>query len=66
MSKVKELKTAIDSLPEKDFAQLRHWFAEKDWKKWDDEIEKDSKAGKLDFLAREAFNEKSKGKLKEL
>lgn len=66
MLKVDEIKKAIESLPEKDFVQLRHWFSEKDWKKWDRQIEVDSGAGKLDFLVREALDEKRERKLKDL
>lgn len=66
MLKVDEIKTAIEKLPEEDFVQLRRWFWEKDWQKWDKQIEVDSEMGKLDFLIEEAFDEKKKGKLREL
>lgn len=66
MSTVSEIKEAIETLPEKDYVQLRQWFSEKDWGKWDKQILVDSEAGKLDFLIKEALEEKSKGKLKEL
>jgi len=66
MLKVDEIKKAIESLPEKDFVQLRHWFSEKDWEKWDRQIKADSGAGKLDFLVKEALDEKREGKLKGL
>ena len=66
MSKVEQIKVAIESLPDKDFVKLRKWFSEKDWEKWDRQIEEDSKDGKLDFLTREAFEEKQEGKLKDL
>lgn len=66
MVKVDEIKAAIETLPEEDYVQLRQWFSEKDWQKWDRQIEMDLKLGKLDFLVKEAFNEKDKGKLKEL
>ena len=66
MLKVAKIKTAIEELPEKDFVQLRQWFSEKDWQKWDRQIEVDSESGKLDFLIEEALDEKSKGQLKEL
>ncbi|NPV29516.1 hypothetical protein [Thermodesulfitimonas autotrophica] len=65
MFNVAEIKAAIEKLPESDFVQLRKWFWEKDWQKWDRQIEVDSDAGKLDFLIEEAFDEKSKGQLKE-
>lgn len=66
MSTVNEIKEAIETLPEKDYIKLRQWFSEKDWGKWDKQISEDSEAGKLDFLIKEALEEKSKGKLKEL
>jgi hypothetical protein len=66
MSKVDKIKEAIEALPKKEYVQLRQWFSEKDWQKWDKEIETDSKSGKLDFLTKEALDEKAKGKLKEL
>ncbi len=66
MSKVDEIKAAIEALPEDEYVELRQWFSEKDWQKWDEQIEEDSKSGKLDFLIEEAFNEKKKGKLKNL
>jgi hypothetical protein len=66
MANVDEIKTAIESLPEEEFAQLREWLSEKDWAKWDQQIEKDSELGKLDFLLEEALEEKRTGKLKGL
>ncbi len=60
MSKVEEIETAIESLSEEEFRRLRKWFSEKDWEKWDRQIEADSEAGKLDFLIREAIDEKGK------
>ena len=65
MSRIDEIKTAIEVLSEKDYIQLRQWFVEKDWRKWDRQIEMDSDSGKLDFLMKEALDEKDKGKLKE-
>jgi hypothetical protein len=43
--------------------KLLHWFSEHDWETWDEKIEKDSAAGKLDFLIDEALEEKAKEKL---
>jgi hypothetical protein len=64
MSKVDKIKEAIESLPEEEYIQLRHWFSEKDWGKWDRQIEADARSGKLDFLAKEALQAKKEGKLK--
>ncbi len=61
-----EILAAIENLPEKDFVQLRKWFWEKDWQKWDKQIDADSGLGKLDFLVKEALDEKNKGQLEEL
>jgi len=61
MSKVEEIEAIIESLSEEEYARLRKWFSEKDWEKWDKQIEADSESGKLDFLIKEAINEKATG-----
>jgi hypothetical protein len=66
MSKVDEIKEAIDTLPEEDYVLLRQWFSEKDWQKWDAQIAEDSGSGKLDFLLKEALEAKATNKLREL
>ena len=66
MSRLKKIQQEILTLPETEYKQLRQWFSELDWKKWDQEIETDSEAGKLDFLIAEAIEEKEKGTLKDL
>jgi len=66
MSTVEEIKTAIDSLPVDDYVQLRDWFTEKDWENWDRQLEQDVRAGRLDFLAKEALEEKAERRLREL
>ena len=66
MSKIEEIQAAVESLPESEYAQFRQWFSERDWEKWDTQIESDAESGKLDFLVKEALAEKSRGKLREL
>ena len=66
MLKVDEIKASIETLSQEDYLQLRQWLMEKDWQKWDRQIEVDSNSGKLDFLIKEALDEKEKGKLKKL
>lgn len=66
MSRIAKIQQEILSLPQADYVQLRQWFSELDWEKWDRQIESDSDAGKLDFLIDEALEEKEKGTLKEL
>ena len=58
MSRVEKIQQEILSLPQIDYVQLRQWFSELDWEKWDRQIEADSNAGKLDFLIAEALERK--------
>jgi hypothetical protein len=62
-SKVNEIKVAIEALHEEEYAQLRQWFSERDWDKWDRQSEADSRLRNLDSLIKEALDEKSKGNL---
>lgn len=66
MLSVEEIKSAIASLSQEYYVRLRDWFSERDWEKWDEEIEKDSTAGKLDFLVKEAVAEKNRALLEKL
>ncbi len=66
MIKIQEIQAAIESLPKEEYARLREWFIERDWEEWDKQIEVDSRAGKLDFLAKEALDEKAKDHLRNL
>ena len=66
MSKVDQLKAEIERLPGEEFSELFRWLADKDWERWDKEIEADSRAGRVDFLVREARQQKAKGTLKDL
>jgi hypothetical protein len=65
MTRVEEIQSAIESLSLEEYAQLRQWFSEKDWERWDRQIEKDAESGKLDFLIEEALEEKKQGRLME-
>lgn len=58
MSKLEVIQDEIEALPPEDYAQLRKWFGERDWKAWDKQIEADSASGKLDFLLEEARDAK--------
>jgi len=65
-ARLEEIQVAVESLPYEEYSRLRQWFSERDWEKWDRQIEADSESGKLDFLIEEALNEKAKGILEEL
>lgn len=66
MSRVDEIKAEIERLPNEEVTELFRWLSEKDWERWDQQIEADAQAGKLDFLIREARDEKTKDKLRDL
>ncbi len=66
MSKVDEIKAAIEALPREDYVDLRRWFSERDWDEWDQQIEADSQSAELNFLTREARDEKTGGQLRDL
>jgi hypothetical protein len=66
VSRVEAIQSAIISLPPEEYAQLRQWFAERDWEQWDKQIGEDSASGKLDFLIEEAMIEKAQGQLRDL
>ena len=66
MVQLLEIKKEIEQLPKQEYDNLRHWFAEKDWKIWDKQIKENSNSGKIDFLAKEALEQKNNGDLKVL
>jgi len=66
MSRVEEIQAAIEALSRDEYVRLREWFSEREWEEWDKQIEMDSESGKLDFLVKEALEEKTKGKLRNL
>jgi hypothetical protein len=66
MSKIDQLKADIERLPGEEVAELFRWLSEKEWERWDEENEADSQAGRIDFLVREAREEKAKGTAREI
>jgi len=66
MKTSEEVKSDTEALPHREYMKLTHWFSERDWQAWDEEIERDSAAGKLDFLIEEALEEKRVGSLRSL
>ena len=66
MSKVEKLEKQIESLSSSERAQLRDWFHEHDWEKWDRQIERDAGAGKLDALFAKSTADHRRGKSKEI
>lgn len=66
MTSVAKIQEEILALSETDYRQLKRWLNELEWDEWDQQIEADSNAGKLDFLIAEAREAKEKGTLKNL
>lgn len=66
MTRIAKIQEEILALSETDYLQLKQWFDELKWDKWDQQIEEDSNAGRLDFLIDEAREAKEKGTLKNL
>jgi len=65
MDRVEEIEAAINSLPPDEYRRLAQWFLELEQTRWDDQMDRDSAAGKLDFLFREAESESGQGLLRE-
>ena len=66
MTTADEIKQAVLSLPEAEYAKIMDWLHELAEEAWDREFEEDVLSGKLDFLKAEVEQAKLEGKLKEL
>jgi hypothetical protein len=66
MTKREDIEAAIAGLSPEDLAKLRGWFEDFDARLFDERIEHDAKAGKLDQLAAEARADHAAGRGREL
>lgn len=66
MTKVTELQRAILDLTESEYSELVSWLRDQDWERWEQEFDRDVRAGKLDSLADEALEARAKGQLEAL
>jgi hypothetical protein len=57
MSELQKLAERIEKLSPEELRKFRAWFAEFDARLWDEQIEADAKAGKLDGLVAEGLAE---------
>ncbi|MGE5158110.1 MAG: hypothetical protein ACM3OF_08175 [Gemmatimonas sp.] len=64
MSKVESLEREVSNLSPQELAAFREWLAKYDADAWDQQIESDVKAGKLDRLAAEALAAHDRGETK--
>jgi hypothetical protein len=61
MDRVEEIETAISNLSPVEYRRLARWFRELDEARWNEQIDRDSASGKLDFLFEEAERELVQG-----
>jgi hypothetical protein len=66
VSTVEDVERAIEKLPEMELSRLRAWFEERDARLFDEKIERDAAAGKLDALARRALTDHDAGRTRKL
>ena len=66
MKEVEHLEEKVWGLSPRELAEFRAWFIEFDSRVWDEQIEAELKAGKLDGLIAEALAEYKAGKAREL
>ena len=56
---VEDIENAITHFPQKQLRQFRGWHEKFDSDSWDEQIEKDAAAGKLDLLAEAAITDQN-------
>ena len=65
MDRVQEIEAVINDLPPEEYRRLAQWFLALEQTRWDEQLDRDSSAGKLDFLFEEAANESAQEILRE-
>jgi hypothetical protein len=63
---IKEIESAIAQLPPSELAELAKWFEEFQAQLWDEQLEHDMKASRLDALLKEAEQEFEQGQCEPL
>jgi hypothetical protein len=63
---VQQIEAAVAQLSEAELKEFRAWYVKFDSQAWDEQIEADISAGKLDELADQAVNDYKAGRAKEL
>lgn len=65
MNRVEEIEAAIEGLSSEDYRRIVEWVLAREQERWDEQIDRDSAAGKLDFLFEEAERETAQGLVRE-
>ena len=63
---IEDLEKAVAKLPPDELAKFRDWFEAFDAARFDEKIERDAKAGRLDRLAEQALADHAQGRSREL
>jgi hypothetical protein len=66
MTTIEEIEKAVAELPQEQLDAFRAWFEQFDAERFDQKIERDIKAGKLDPLADEVLADHRIGRTREL
>jgi hypothetical protein len=66
MTTVEDIEKAVTKLPADQLAEFRAWFEEFEAARFDEKIERDAKAGRLDRLANQAVADFRAGRVREL
>lgn len=63
---IEDIEKAVSKLPPDQLAKFRDWFEAFDAARFDQKIERDAIAGKLDRLAKDALEDYRKGNAREI
>lgn len=66
MTKIEDIEKAVEQLTPEDLARFREWFEEFDARLFDEKIERDAKAGKLDKVIAQARANHEAGRREEI
>ena len=65
MTSVEDIEDAITRLSPEDYARFLKWFRERDQQVWDEQMDRDAVAGKLDSIRDEAREVRKSGLLRD-
>jgi hypothetical protein len=66
VNNVEQIESAILALPPEQFRRLTDWISELDQQRWDEQLERDVAAGRLEGLAEEAVADYQAGRTREI
>jgi len=65
MDRVEEIEAAISALPPEEYRRIVEWFRALEQSRWDEQMDRDSSSGNLDFLFDEAEGESAQDLVRE-